>query len=150
MYDNKRGKWLENPGKESETVSNYPEMNQGELVDDVAMALQKIYLELGTGLPDCVYQLKLHNDLTKKGFQLQAEEAMLNNCVKDIPDRSRTLINETLVIKYVTTNRATDYHKKMMTYDLERNSYGSALMINLNDGNKKISMIEVKKANTYH
>ena len=150
MYDNKRGKWLVIPGKKNKHVRGHPLLNQKQLADDVAKALQQIYLELGEGLPDCVYQLKLQNDLTRKGFRLQAEEAMLNHSVKPELVRSIIVINEALVNEYVTSSRATYQPKKWMTFDLDKSSCASGLLTNLTEDKKKVCMTEIKKTNTYH
>lgn len=150
MYDNKRGKWLESPGKENEQVRGHPLLNEEKLADDVATALQKIYLELGEGLPDCVYQLKLHNELTKQGFQLQAEKVMLNHSIKPESARSLMVTNDVLVSEYVTYSRTTDQIKKRLTFDLEKKNYASGLLNISIEGKKKISITEVKQTNTYH
>ena len=148
MYDNKRGKWLVLGDKENETDRHYRLMDLEELTNTVMMALQQVYMELGEGLPDCVYQLKLHNELLKKGFQLQEEALALDHYAENEPVRSQAIINEVLVIEYTTGGCSTDHCRKRMTFDLEGKNYADGLL--MAGENKKISITDVKQSNTYH
>ncbi len=144
MYDNKRGKWLDLGNKENEPDRHYRLMDLEALTNTVMMALQQIYLELGTGLPDCVYQLKLQNELIKKGFQLQEEPLTLDHYAENDPVRSQVIINEVLVIEYTTA----DHCQKRMTFDLEGKNCADGLL--MADENKKIRVTDVKQSNIYH
>ena len=148
MYDNKRGKWLALCDKENEHDSHYRFMDLEELTNTVMTALQQVYLELGKGLPDCVYQLKLHNELIKKGFQLQEKALTIDHCTENKPVRSQVIVNDVLVIEYTTAGNATDHCQKRMTFDLEGKNYADGLL--MVGEKKKISVTEDKQSNIYH
>lgn len=148
MFDNKRGKWLDLGDKENERDNHYRFMDLEELTNTVMMTLQQIYLELGKGLPDCVYQLKLHNELIKQGFQLQEEALTIEDCAQNEAARSQVIINEVLVIEYTLGSNGTDDCQKRMTFDLEGENYADGLL--MVGEKKKISITEVKQSNIYH
>lgn len=148
MFDNKRGKWLDLGDKENAPDRRFRLMDLEELTNTVMMTLQQIYLELGKGLPDCVYQLKLHNELIKQGFQLQEEALTIEDCGQNEAARSQVIVNEVLVIEYTTGSNGTDHCQKRMIFDLEGKNYVDGLL--MVGEKKKISVTEVKKNNIYH
>ncbi len=148
MDDNKRGKWLDFGEKENEPDRRYRLMDLEELTHTVLMTLQQIYLELGKGLPDCVYQLKLHNDLIKLGLRLQESALTVDHNAQNEAVSSQLIVNEVLVIEDVTAGNAADFCQKRMTFDLEGENYADGLL--MADEKKKISITEVRRSNIYH
>lgn len=103
------------------------------LLIDVVASANDIHHSLKPGMPGYVYQLKLYNDLLKKGFQLQTEMSALNIAVTDEADRELIIVNEVLVIECIAGTDINDHcHKKIML-DLENNGYEKGLLINFSD-----------------
>jgi len=103
------------------------------LTFDVIESARNIFLTLKPGLPRCVYQLKLYNDLLKKGFQLQTEMSALNLAVSREPERELIIVNEALVIECIVEDEANHQYRKRVMFDLENNGYTNALLLNFTD-----------------
>jgi len=104
-----------------------------KLTFDVIESARNIYQSLKPGLPKCVYQLKLYNDLLKKGFHLQTEISALNIAVNGELDRELIIVNETLVIECIVEDITSGHHRKRVMFDLENNGYKNGLLINFTD-----------------
>jgi len=104
-----------------------------KLIFDIIASAKSIHSLLKPGLPKCVYQLKLYNDLLKKGFQLQTEMSVLNLAVKQETARELIIINESLIIECLIEDKINDHHHKRIMFDLENNGYAKGLLINFSD-----------------
>jgi len=123
---------LEDRNKTNPASGNFP-TGVDRLIIDVVASANDIHHALKPGLPRCVYQLKLYNDLLKKGFQSQTEMSALNIAVTQEADRELIIVNEVLVIECIVETDINDRcHKKIM-FDLENNGYEKGLLINFSD-----------------
>lgn len=111
----------------------YSTNNIDKLIFDVIESAKSVHLSLNPGLPKCVYQLKLYNDLLKKGFHLQIEMSALNLAVKQEAARELIIVNQRLVIECVADNQTNDHYHKRIMFDLENNDYRKGLLINFSD-----------------
>lgn len=120
------------------------------LIFDVINSAKNIHAILKPGLPKCVYQLKLYNDLLKKGFQLQTEMSALNLAVKQETSRELLIVNESLIIECIVENKIhAHYHKKIM-FDLENNGYTKGLLINFSDEMQSDMVTTGKHCSVFH
>ncbi len=131
-------------------VWRYSSADNYELIFDVINAAKNIHAILKPGLPKCVYQLKLYNDLLKKGFQLQTEMSALNLAVKQESSRELLIVNESLIIECIVENKIhARYHKKIM-FDLENNGYTKGLLINFSDEMQSDIVTTGKHCSVFH
>ncbi len=131
-------------------VWRYSSADNYELIFDVINAAKNIHAILKPGLPKCVYQLKLYNDLLKKGFQLQTEMSALNLAVKQESRRELLIVNESLIIECIVENKIhAHYHKKIM-FDLENNGYTKGLLINFSDEMQSDIVTTGKHCSVFH
>ena len=128
----------------------YSSADNYELIFDVINSAKNIHAILKPGLPKCVYQLKLYNDLLKKGFQLQTEMSALNLAVKQESSRELLIVNESLIIECIVESKIhAHYHKKIM-FDLENNGYTKGLLINFSDEMKSDMVTTEKHCSVFH
>ncbi len=104
-----------------------------KLIFDIVASAKNIHGILKPGLPKCVYQLKLYNDLLKKGFQLQIEMSVLNLAVKQETARELIVINDAVIIECLVEDKINPHHHKRVMFDLENNGYAKGLLINFAD-----------------
>jgi len=97
-----------------------------------------------------VYQLKVHNDLLKKGYQLQEEKSISHHCAEKEAVRSLVVINKRLVIEYIATDCVTDCHRKRVRIDLQNKDYVEGLLINVSERRNDIELITVNKSDRSH
>lgn len=121
-----------------------------ELTDYIAAIINGTYHVLGPNLPACMYQLKVHNDLIKEGFELQEEKSILHDCIENEPVRSLLVVNKNLVIEYIAADCVTDCHIKRIRFDLQNNDYEIGLLINISKRRKTIELITVNKSYRSH
>lgn len=113
------------------------------LSEVVTKTAKNIYLSLKPGLPKCVYQLKLFNQLVKKGFQLEMEISMLNQCAKNEPVRELIIVNESLVVECIAENEVIDHYQKRIMFDLENTNNEVGLLINFAVSMQQIEITKV-------
>lgn len=101
-----------------------------KLIIEVMQAGKEIHLALKQGLPKCVYQLALYNDLLKKGFHLQTEMSVLSLALKKEAARELIIVNDILVIECVVESKIHSHHHKRIMFDLENKAYIKSLLIN--------------------
>ncbi len=125
----------------------YSLIDVDELCGFVTTTAKEIYQTLGPGLPVCVYQLKLFNDLTKKGLSLRSGKSMLGSCDED-KTRAETervqnliIVNDVLVIEYIASTNMSEKCKETIKSDLKNNNFAMGLLINISE---KENNIEVK------
>lgn len=140
VYDNRNNK----------PIWNHPLWDTAELTDYIAAIINDTYHILGPNLPACVYQLKVHNELIKKGFQLQEKKSILHHCVENEPVRSLVVVNKLLVIDYISTDYATGCHRDKIRFDLQNNDYEMGLLINISERRNIIEIITVNKSYESH
>jgi len=102
------------------------------LIFDVLDTARSIHHSLKSGLPKCIYQLKLTNKLIKNGFQLHTEKSVLKLAVTQESDRELIIVNDSLIIECVSENAMNDRCQKRLVFDLENNGYANGLLINFN------------------
>ena len=145
MNELKQEIWTCRSSWKSKPVWDFPVMDVEQLTNYVAAQLKGIYRNLGPGLPLCVYQLKLNNGLIKKGIQLRSENSLLSYCAENEPDRSLTIVNEMLVIEYISADNVTEHNKKRIKFDLQNNNHVTGLLINLSEGRENIYVSKVQR-----
>jgi GxxExxY protein len=124
------------------TSWSYTSADIEKLTFDVIESARNIFQTLKPGLPRCVYQLKLYNDLLKKGFHLQTETSALSLAVSREFERELIIVNGTLVIECTIENETLNDHRKRVMFDLENNGYTNALLLNF-AGDMHCEMITV-------
>ncbi len=122
--------------------SHYDTEDIDKLTYVVISSAKSIYSKMGPGLPKCIYQLNLYNDLLKKGLQLQTEVSMLNHCVKNETDRELIIVNEKILIECVVEDDINYHFQKRLMFDLENTSHTKGLLINFHE-TKQDDMITV-------
>ncbi len=132
------------------SMCRYSSTDIDKLASAVMASIKNIYKTLKPGLPKCVYQLKLYNDLLKKGFKLQMEMSMLNRAVKYEVTRELIIVDEILVIECVVDNEIIDHHQKRVMFDLENNSYAKGLLINFSDEIQKDMITVIDRSSVFH
>jgi GxxExxY protein len=125
-FDNKKN-------NRTDTMYRYSSNDTNKLAYIISAAAEKIYMTLKPGLPKCVYQLMLYNDLLKKGLLLQTETSMLNPCTKHEPEKELIIVNGMLVIECFVNNEMTDYYQKRAIFNLKNNNYEKSMLINFSD-----------------
>jgi len=115
------------------TGCRYSTTDIENLIFEVTESARNIHRTLKAGLPKCIYQLKLYNDLSKKGFQLQTEMSVLNLAVRQEAERELIIVNGLLVIECIVENRIDGQYRKRVMFDLENNGYARGLLINFSD-----------------
>ncbi len=115
------------------STSYFSSTDSEKLMSYVIESAKNIHMMLKPGLPKCVYQLKLYNDLLKKGFQLQTEMSALNLAVKQETARELIIVDESLIIECVVENQISRHQHKRIMFDLENNGYETGLLINFSD-----------------
>lgn len=128
----------------------YSASDNNKLIFDIIESAKTIHTILKPGLPKCVYQLKLYNDLLKKGFQLQTEMSSLNIAVRQETARELIIVNECLIIECIVESEINDhYHKKIM-FDLENNGYAKGLLINFSDEMQSDMVTTINHCSVFH
>lgn len=115
------------------TGCGYSSTDIATLIFEVNESARKIHRTLKAGLPKCIYQLKLYNDLLKKGFQLQTEMSVLNLAIKHEAERELIIVNGSLVIECIVEESTDHQYRKKVMFDLENNGYDRGLLINFSD-----------------
>jgi len=121
-----------------------------KLIFDIIASAKSIHHVLKSGLPKCVYQLKLYNDLLKKGFQLQTEMSVLNLAIKQEIARELIVINNALIIECLTEDEINHHHHKRIMFDLENNGYAKGLLINFSDEMQSRTLSTEKNHSVFH
>ncbi len=111
----------------------YSSTTINNLIIEVTESARHIHQTLKPGLPKCVYQLKLYNDLLKKGCQLQTEMSVLNFAVKQEAVRELIVVNSSLVIECIVETQINSHDHKRVRFDLENKGYSRGLLINFSD-----------------
>jgi len=122
-----------NDKNKASSTSCYSSTDSNKLVSYVIESAKNIHMTLKPGLPKCVYQLKLYNDLLKKGFQLQTEMSALNQAVKQETARELIIVDDSLIIECIVEHQINSHHHKRIMFDLENNGYEAGLLINFSD-----------------
>ncbi len=113
---------------------NYSLIDVDELSDVVTSAAKETYRTLGTGLPLYVYQLKLFNDLIKGGLKLKSGKSMINRCAEDDGVRNLIVVNDVLIIEYISSVVRSAQCEEIMLSDLHNNNYAMGLLMNIPEG----------------
>ena len=150
MNDGMQQSWISHGDKPGEVIWNHPVMDIDELIVCIAAAAQDSHNGMGPGLPSCVYQLKLFNDLAKKGLRLKVVASMLNQCAKNEPGRSLIIVNEVLVIEYISAERVSNCNKKRIKFDLQNHNYARGLLINTFSHRNKLEFLGVLQNDMVH
>lgn len=115
-------------------ISNWCDCSSiDDLVSEVNNVARSIHQTLKSGLPICIYQLTLYNELLKKGLQLQTEMSALNLAVKQEAERELIIVNGSLIIECVVKHKINSHYHKRVMFDLENNGYSSGLLISFSD-----------------
>jgi hypothetical protein len=122
-----------NINEESGLAWNYSLIDVDELSGVVISTAKETYRTLGAGLPLCVYQLKLFNDLTKVGLKLKSGKSMLNRCEED-GVRNLIVVNDVLVVEYISSVLMSAQCEKIIKADLHNNNYAMGLLVNIPEG----------------
>lgn len=138
-----------NPDKKN-LACCYSSENNNELIFNVIDSAKIIHMALKSGLPKCVYQLKLYNDLLKKGFRLQTEMSALNLAVKQEAARELLIVNESLIIECIIENKIHDHYHKRIMFDLENNAYAKGLLINFSDELQSSVVTTISHCSVFH
>jgi len=136
----------------NKTLSDWPcsSTDIDKLIFDIIDSAKNIHHLLKPGLPKCVYQLKLYNDLLKKGFQLQIEMSVLNLAVKQETARELIIINESLIIECLIEDKINDHHHRRIMFDLENNGYVKGLLINFSDEMQSNMVSTINNHSVFH
>ena len=121
-----------------------------KLLHQVIKSAKNIHMMLKPGLPKCVYQLKLYNDLLKKGLRLQTEMSALNLAVRQETARELIIVDETLVIECIIENRINSHHHKRIMFDLENNGYETGMLINFSDDMESEVVSVLNNGSVFH
>jgi len=130
--------------------SCYSSTDIENLIFEVTQSAANIHRALKAGLPKCVYQLKLYNDLLKKGFRLQTKMSVLNLAVKQEAERELIIVNDSLVIECIAENAIDERCRKKVMFDLENNGYARGLLINFSDEIQSHIIATVKHNSAIH
>lgn len=114
-----------------------------ELTNEVIAVATSVKRALIPGVPKSVYQLKLFNYLIKKGFQLETEASMLNDCVNNEPERELLIVNGMLIIECIVDINEINHHQKRIVFDLQNNGHVMGLLINFNTDMQNIGVTRV-------
>jgi len=118
---------------ESRLAWNYSLIDVDELSGFVINTAKEAYRTLGSGLPICVYQLKLFNDLTKEGLKLKSGKSMLNHHAEENGVRNLIVVNDVLVVEYISSVIMSGRHEKIIQLD---NNYAMGLLVNISEDKK--------------
>lgn len=134
----------------NETFCNNNVMEVALTVNYIADTIDEIYKVMGNNLPACLYRLKLHNELLKRGFDLQANKKVAGHCSEDRIERNLLVVNNSLAIEYISTDCITDFHKQLICHDLISHNYEMGMLINVSKSNDVFEIITVNKSNLTH
>lgn len=124
---------------------HYSPLEVDKLSEVVSKAAKNIYSSLTPGLPKCVYQLKLFNHLVKKGFHLEIEKSMLNQCAENEPVRELIIVNKILMVECIAENEVIDHFQKRIIFDLENTNNEVGLLINFAARMQQIEITKVAR-----
>ena len=129
----------------NDLASNVLLIDIDELSVTIVSTAKESFQSLGAGLPLCVYQLKLFNDLTKHGFELKSDKSLLNQNVQNVTESVRNLIivNNVVVIEYISSAESTVDNKNIIKRDLHNNNYAMGLLINISQQHNKIEITKI-------
>lgn len=125
----------DNRNKENDLAWNYALIDVEKLGGFVTTTARKSYYTLGAGLPVCVYQLKLFNDLTKQGLKLKSGKSLLNRCTKTDTIRDFVIVNDAIVVEYISSEDMSDHYEKIIQSDLYDNNYAMGFLVKVSGGN---------------
>ncbi len=118
---------------ESDLAWNYALVDVDELGSFITTIIKETYHTLGAGLPVCVYQLKLFNDLTKKGLKLKSGKSILSHRAEMKVEldnvKNNITVNDVLVIEYISSQAMSDGYEKIIKSALHENNYAMGLLV---------------------
>ena len=128
---------------EAEDLScNYSLIDIDELNMVVIAAAKETFHTLGSGLPICVYQLKLFNVLTKNGLKLTSAKSVLNDRAEPENIKNLIIINDALIIEYVSIKNIKSQNEKIIKTYLHENNYAVGLLVKIKQDDIEISIID--------
>jgi GxxExxY protein len=122
-----------NINEKSSLAWNYSLIDVDELSGVVISTAKETYRALGTGLPLCVYQLKLFNNLTKEGLKLKSGKSMINRCAEEDGIRNLIVVNDVLVVEYTSSVMMSPQYEKIIKSGLHKNNYAMGLLVNVRE-----------------
>ena len=140
---------IENENKSVMIWSRYP-ADINELIYVVRDLAENIYTALKPGLPQCIYQLKLYNELLKKGFQLQAGTCAVSDNEDGISDREAIIVNGILVIEFYVRGKRESFHSDVGRSKHETERHTRGMLVDFSDGIQSDRVMIVDRVPVYH
>ncbi len=106
---------------------------ENEIAREIVDAAVSIHIELGPGLLESAYEKVLKYELTKRGFNVEAQVSIsihYDNEIIDDAFRADLIINGLVIVELKSIERIMDIHKKQLLTYLKLSNKKLGLLLN--------------------